>query len=375
MNRLWIRVCTALLIAMGMVFMMLTPKAEPAFSVQASAMALIECESGKLIAGQNKDLRLPMASTTKIMTALIVLERSELSDIVEIPDEAVGTEGSSIYLRKGERLSVEDLLYGLMLASGNDAAVALAVHAAGSVDGFVELMNDKAGEMGLKNTSFITPNGLHAERHLTTAYELCLIAREALKLDEFRTIVSSKYHRTATGDIDRTFKNKNSLLWSYEGAFGVKTGYTMAAGRCLVFGAERDGMTVVGAVLNCRQMFEEAASLMDMAFEEYSRETIVPACTHVLDTYIKNGEEKLLEVYSKESIITVMRKSERKSFRTEAVLSEGLHAPIAKGDEVGILRVFDGGALIGSTALIAGNSVSEPGYVYWWRLLTDLFAA
>lgn len=374
MNRKWIRATLAFIIAFYMIYMTIAAKGAPLIATEASAMAVIECGSGKLLFSDKPDLRLPMASTTKIMTALVVLENCDVNEIAEIPDEAVGVEGSSIYLTRGEKLSVKDLLYGLMLASGNDAAVALAVHVAGSVDGFVSMMNKKAVELGLERTHFITPNGLHADKHLTTAYELCLITREALLIPEFKEIVSTKYYTAASGDRIRTFKNKNSLLWSYDGAFGVKTGYTSKAGRCLVFGAEREGMTVVGAVLNCRPMFETASKLLDRAFEDYCVETIIPENTYIGKASIENSPEKLLEVLTKYSIMAVMQKQSEASFRTEVTLLAPLTAPIKKGDTVGYLRVYDNITLIGETELIAAKDAEATDFGYWWKMLVKLFA-
>lgn len=374
MNRIWIRASAALILIFAMLMLMITAKASPVLATEASAMAVIECDTGMLLYEKNKDLRLPMASTTKIMTALLTLEYCRPDEMVKIADDAVGVEGSSIYLQNGEIMSVKDLLYGLMLASGNDAAVALACKVGGSVEGFVELMNAKAAQMGLTSTHFVTPNGLHDDEHLTTAYELCLIAREALKNELFRMIVSTKYYKTETGNVNRTFKNKNSLLWNYDGAFGVKTGYTMAAGRCLVFGAERDGMTVIGALLNCRPMFEEAPKLLDSAFDSFVKETVIGKGTHVLDVYIENGEQNVLEVEAKESIIAVMRKSEIKSFRILPRLCKSLSAPIAKGSVVGRLDLYDGDELIASAPLAAANTVDKRDLNYWWRFLAGAFA-
>lgn len=376
MNKLRIRIMAALLLAFGMAFMALAPKAEEGKSIasSASAMALIECTSGKLISSLNADIKLPMASTTKIMTALVVLENCDPEELVMIPDEAVGIEGSSIYLERGESMKIVDLLYGLMLASGNDAAVALAVHTAGSVNAFVDMMNERAEKLGLKNTHFMTPNGLHHDKHLTTAYELCLIAREAVSNELLRRIVSTKYYETESGNVPRTFKNKNSLLWTYEGAFGVKTGYTMAAGRCLVFGAEREGMTVIGAVLNCRPMFETASELMDMAFEKYACITPVDKT----DTFVINVEnscEYHLEVHPKDSIIILMQKGRETSPKVQTQIYWPIEPPVDIGDTVGAVTVYDDGGIIGQTDLVAGSVLSPRGFGYWWDVLVSLFAS
>ena len=390
MNGRIIRACAALLLACGVMLMSLAPKAEsainepmigsseaiePGFELNAAAMAMIECESREVLACVNGDEPLPMASTTKIMTALVVLENSNAEELVSVPDEAVGTEGSSVYLQRGEKMKVIDLLYGLMLASGNDAAVALAVHAGGSVKGFVDMMNEKAKELGLKNTRFVTPNGLHAEGHYTTAFELCVITREALRSETFKEIVSSKYHRTESGNVPRTFKNKNSLLWDYEGAFGVKTGYTMAAGRCLVFGAERDGMQVVGALLNCRPMFEKAAMLLDTAFESFVKQTVIGSGQTAGRVNVENGVENVLEVETKRSIIAVTQRSHQRTFMTRAELPQKLSAPVKAGQRVGTLFVYEGERLVGSAELVASKTIQRRDARFWWRLLSSVFAA
>ncbi|MBO4848731.1 MAG: D-alanyl-D-alanine carboxypeptidase [Clostridia bacterium] len=375
MNGRRLRLLAALLAAVGTAFMAFAAKASPALMTRASAAALIESETGRLLAAKNEDLMLPMASTTKIMTALVVLENCSADDIVKVPAEAVGVEGSSVYLEEGEEISVGDLLYGLMLASGNDAAVALAVHTAGSVSAFADMMNSRAEDMGLTRTHFITPNGLHDERHLTTARELCLITREALKVPEFREIVSTKYHTAQSGSRPRTFKNKNSLLWEYDGAFGVKTGYTMAAGRCLVFGAERDGMTVIGALLNCRPMFETAVELMDGAFESWEKRTLVSRDQQIGGVFIENGTESILEVRAKDSIIDVAQSGAEHAYTTSALIRDGLAAPISRGEVVGELSVWDGDVLVGRADLVAAYDVGRKDLRYWWQLLIKRFAA
>ncbi|HWR19998.1 MAG TPA: D-alanyl-D-alanine carboxypeptidase family protein, partial [Clostridia bacterium] len=217
----------------------------------AVSAILLEAGTGKVLYEKNAYIKLPMASTTKVMTAILALECCALSDTVTVTEDAYGTEGSSIYLELEEKMSVEDLLYGLMLNSGNDAAVALAVHIGGSLEGFANLMNAKAREIGANNTNFVTPHGLPNGDHYTTAYDLALISAYALKNEDFCTIVGTTYHRTTTGNFQRTFKNKNKLLWQYEGGNGIKTGYTKAAGKCLSFAAQREGMQLIGVVLNC----------------------------------------------------------------------------------------------------------------------------
>lgn len=218
---------------------------EKLIETSAKAAVLIEKNTGRVLYRRNEETALPMASTTKVMTALLALEEGQLDDVVTVSRNAFGVPGTSIYLSEGEKLTLRDLLYGLMLASGNDAAVAIAEHIGGSVDAFCRRMTERAAELGCQNTVFLSPNGLPTLGHHTTAYDLALIAREAMDHPEFREIVSTR--RASIPWEGRTYSrilnNKNRLLTDYDGATGIKTGYTKAAGRCLVFGAKRDGLS------------------------------------------------------------------------------------------------------------------------------------
>ena len=229
----------------------------------AQGECVVEVSSRRILHAKNASLPLANASTTKIMTALVILEDCPLDDKVTIPAEAAGVEGSSVYLRAGEEYTVEELLYGLMLRSGNDAAVALALHHSGSIAAFAQVMNERAILLGATDSCFVNPHGLPDGRHHTTARDLALISAAAMENETFRTIVSTRCYAP------RGWYNKNKLLSSYEGACGVKTGYTMQAGRCLVSAAERAGMTLVCVVLDCPPMYERSAELLDRAFADY----------------------------------------------------------------------------------------------------------
>lgn len=231
-------------------------------SASAGAEIAMELTTRTVLTESNADKRMPMASTTKIMTAIIIAEDCNLDEEITVPDAAVGVEGSSIYLKKDERIDVRDLLYGLMLRSGNDSAVALAIHHSGSVENFITVMNERAKRIGADNTNFKNPSGLPDDEHYTTARDLCNIACYAMNNEIFREVVSSKSH---VGKF-RSFENKNKMLYRYEGANGVKTGYTLKAGRCLVSSAERDGMDVVTVVLNCYDMYERSSAILDQCF-------------------------------------------------------------------------------------------------------------
>lgn len=234
-------------------------------SAEGKAEIVMELTTGTVLYEKNAEAQLPMASTTKIMTALLIVEECDLDEEITVADQAVGVEGSSIYLKYGEVITVRDLVYGLMLRSGNDSATALAIHHSGSVNDFVKNMNRRADEMGLTHTHFTNPSGLPDDTHYTTAHDLCVIACNAMQNAVFKEIVGTKNY---CGKY-RNFVNKNKMLNLLDGANGVKTGYTQKAGRCLVTSAERAGMDVVCVVLNCPDMYERSGDLIDESFNRY----------------------------------------------------------------------------------------------------------
>lgn len=239
--------------------------AEEPPETSAAAYVLMDAASGRVLTGSREDDPRLIASTTKIMTALIALERCDPDAEVEIEPAWTGVEGSTMYLSAGQTMTVRDLLYGLMLASGNDAAVALACITAGDVESFAALMNERAAELGCENTHFENPNGLDSDDHYSCARDLALIAREAIRNEEFRRIVSTQ-SATVCG---MTYTNHNRLLRECEGVFGVKTGYTEAAGRTLVTCCERDGVTLICVTLSDPDDWTDHAALYDWAYDEY----------------------------------------------------------------------------------------------------------
>ena len=238
------------------------------------AECVMELTTGRVLYESRGDLRLPMASTTKIATAATILRLCEdLQEPIVIPSDAAGVEGSSVYLKVGDCYTVEELLYGLMLRSGNDCATALALRFGGCLENFSAKMNETAQMAGALHTRFSNPHGLPAENHYTTARDLSYIARYAMKNPTFREIVATQYYPP------RNWKNKNKMLYHYDGGIGVKTGYTKEAGRCLVTAATRNGMTLICTVLNCPQMYERSASLLDDAFDAYQMQCLLKAGT------------------------------------------------------------------------------------------------
>ena len=236
-------------------------------SLSARSAALYDPSSKTFLYTKNADERLPMASTTKIMTALVAIENASLDQSVAVSDEAIGTEGSSLYLKRGEILSMGDLLRGLMLRSANDAAAAIAYEISGSIEAFAEKMNEKAAIIGAESTHFTNPHGLDDTAHYTTAKDLAIIAAEALGNETFLSIVStSKYIIKNTDGEARLLTNHNKLLSLYDGAIGVKTGFTKKSGRCLVGAAERDGTRLISVTINAPDDWNDHQALLDYGF-------------------------------------------------------------------------------------------------------------
>lgn len=296
----------------------------------------------KVLYEYNKDVKLPMASTTKIITAIVALENcDDLDKLITVADESVGIEGTSIYLRKNEQISIRNLLYGLILASGNDAATALAYEIGGSEEKFVEMMNDFVKRLGLTNTQLKNPHGLDADGHYTSAYDLAAITNYALNNETFLEIVSTKTRVLNEGEPNvRYLRNKNKLLFSEEGCIGVKTGFTDNAGRCLVNACERDGMRVVSVVLNCGPMFEECDRLNNLAFNEYELKTFVEPYGFVGNVNVVDGDKNEISVATIKGFSTVIKKSEAENYRVEFDVPESVTAPISKSDEIGKVTVF-----------------------------------
>lgn len=273
-----VTIVAALCLCLGFALMSSFAHAESDFQTSAQSAVVMERSSRRILYEQNADKHLPMASTTKIVTALTVLNHADLNEKVEVDPRAVGIEGSSVYLRAGEHLTVKELLLALMLRSGNDASVALALHVGGSVESFADLMNETAKNLGCVDSNFVNPHGLHDDNHYTSAHDLALITCKALENEDFREIVATKVARISNEgmEYERVLVNKNKLLNTFTGADGVKTGYTKKAGRCFVGSATKNGMQIVVVVLNCGPMFEETADMLNSAFENYRMQSVIP---------------------------------------------------------------------------------------------------
>lgn len=309
----------------------------------AKSMVVIEADSKRVLNDKNKDERLAMASTTKIMTALVTCKNvKDFDEVVAINDNAVGIEGTSMYLKKGEKLTIKELLYGLMLPSGNDAAMALAYYVGGSEERFVEMMNEQAKELNLQNTHFANPHGLDADGHYTSAYDLAIITAEALKNDTFKEIVSTKNIRV-TGSKEnepRFLSNKNKLLKTLDGCTGVKTGFTDNAGRCFVCSCTRDGMTLISVVLNCGPMFEESAKLLNTCFEKYKMREILEPYAQGENIKVSNGESDFVQTVTKHGFTYPLTDEEFNNIKIVRNQPEILDAPVVKEQKIGEIEIY-----------------------------------
>lgn len=316
------------------------PIAKAEFSVSAKAAIVIAADTLEVLYEKSANQKLPMASTTKIMTALLLAEQPDLSKTVKTTKQMVTVEGSSMGLLEGDTVSYRDLLYGMLLASGNDAANTTAYVLAGSTQGFAKMMNEKAAELGMKNTSFVTPSGLDDENHYTTAYDMAVLTAAALKNSAFRTACSSKSAVLYYGNppYRRTLTNHNKLLGNYEGIIGVKTGFTKKSGRCLVTAAEREGKRVIAVTLNDPDDWNDHRKLLDYGLEktvvtEFKNDDV----TDVLP--IVCGTADLVRIKCEQAKICTAVGTENE-IKRKIILPKFIYAPISAGEKVGEIEYY-----------------------------------
>ncbi len=313
--------------------------------------------SGRIIYEKNGNKQTPMASTTKILTSIVILENADLKETVTIGSKAAGTGGSRLGLKKNDKITVNDLLYGLMLRSGNDAAVALALHVGGSIEGFADMMNKKAEELGLTNSHFVVPHGLDNEGHYTTAYELAKMADYALNIPKFKEIVSSKSATIYINGYPKAINNTNNLLGSVSGVYGVKTGFTNGAGRCLVSSCKRGELDIITVVIGANtnnQRTADTKELIEYAFNNYSLINIGKIIQDKFEQwkninegriYVNKGIENGIKLYlekPKKSVMAV-RKDSIDKIDIEVNSLFYMEAPVTKDQVIGNLRVIING--------------------------------
>lgn len=308
------------------------------FSVNAKASVIYEPESDTILYANNGNARLPMASTTKIMTALVAIERENLNKKVKVDPRSVGIEGSSAYLRAGEEFTLRELLYALMLRSANDAAEAIAYAVAGSIEEFAFLMNEKATLLGLCDTHFTNPHGLDDDEHYTTALELAKITAAALEYPEFCEIVSTKTKRVENEGLTRLFANHNKMLSRYDGCIGVKTGYTQKSGRCLVSAAERDSIRLIAVTLSCLDDWREHEKMLDFGFSQLERVSLLQKDEFAWSAILTGGEADSVKLGIDEDIIITKKKTDDLP-KIDFDIPQALNAPVELGDAVGKIRL------------------------------------
>ena len=340
----------------------------PACAVSARRAYVLDTVSERVLFSRNADEQSLIASTTKIMTALIICERCNVLDRMRIPREAVGIEGSSMYLQEGEVLTLQELLYGLMLSSGNDAAVALAIYCGGTVEGFAELMNDKARVLGLRNTHFENPNGLDSPGHFSTARDLAVLAAYAMENPVFAKTVSARSLKVG----QRYLTNHNKLLWRVDGADGVKTGYTKAAGRILVSSATRDGRRIIAVTLDDPNDWQDHANLLEEGFSRYAVHQLVKAGDPVGTVEVAGGENGRVRVLAAEDFSYALAPEERHQLMLPG--PGFVYAPAVEGADAGFAYVLINGKAVGTVAAVYGETVEQeqeekkPWWIRFWRI-------
>lgn len=335
----------------------------------AESAILMDFTTGEVLYQKNADIRRPPASTTKIVTALVALEHGDLQQPIVATENASRAEGTSIWLAKGEKHSLEDMLYGILLPSGNDAAIAVAENLAGSQEKFAEWMNEKAKALGAVSSQFKNSSGLPQPGHYTTARDLAIITRYALHNPIFNTIVRTKKRTMAwpNHDYDRTLINHNKLLWRYEYTDGVKTGYTREAGRCLVASATRGGHRLISVVLNSKKMYEDTQAMFEYGFNNYQLITIVSPQEKVGEVAVNSGVEKKVPVLPHRSITLLLPKGAENELKVNLEIRTQVEAPVERMQQVGELQVRLGEKIIQKVPVVTAASVPKKGFfqLFW----------
>lgn len=326
----------------------------PAVSgLSARHAILLDGQTGRVWYEKSADEKSLIASTTKIMTALIVCEQCNVLDRMEIPREAVGIEGSSMYLREGEVLTLQELLYGLLLSSGNDAAVALALYCGGTMEGFAELMNDKARYLGLSGTHFVNPHGLDAPEHYSTARDLAILAAYAMKNPIFAKTAGTK--KVTVGN--RCLTNHNKLLWQVDGADGVKTGFTKAAGRILVSSTMRQGRRLICVTIHDSNDWADHKALLEEGFSHYALQDILTAGVCVGTLPVLGGQQDYVNLVAAESFSYPLAHGERVEF----VLSKKgfVYAPVTENGKAGFVHICVDGQAVGKVPVYYEMTIEQ----------------
>ncbi|MDR1701436.1 MAG: D-alanyl-D-alanine carboxypeptidase [Sporomusaceae bacterium] len=366
-------------------FLFLLPElalaAEPAKKIEISAKAavLIDAKSGRILYEKNAAARRYPASTTKMMTLITALEEGKLSDTVTASKNAASTEGSSLDLVAGESMNMLDMLYGMMMVSGNDATVAIAEHISGSSWAFGRLMTQKAHSLGALNTNFVNPSGLPDDRHYSTARDLAQIAAYGYQNPLFAQIIATGFKIIPpTGKSEeRRIYSENKIIQSYPGGNGVKTGYTNAAGRCLVAGANRYNTQLIAVVLDSEDIWQEGSLLLDYGFNEAKLVTVIKRGDILKTVKIKNGSKKRVALITNLDVNVPLAKAEQiASFAVRVEAPEELTAPVTAGTKVGVVKIMQGKAEIAAVDLVVAETIERKSvFNSLWSSVVGLFSA
>lgn len=338
--------------------------------INAKGAILVEEESMRILWGKNEDIPLPMASTTKIITCVVALERGNMQDVVVASKRATSAPRVKLNLKIGEKQTLEDLLYALMLESSNDAAIAIAEHIGGSVEKFCDMMTQKAREIGATTATFKTPNGLDAEGHVASPYDLALITKHAYKNPEFMKIINTKSRNIPSKSLDgsspHTLQNKNRFLSSYEGANGVKTGFTGLAGHCFVGGAKKDGMQLFAVVLASgwgargrSQKYTDTIRLLEYGFNKYKKVAIKQAMDSAGEVPVIRGEEKIVSLVYANSLSLPLTQQESEEISISLNIPQNIKAPIYQNQKLGTADIYIGKSLVATLPLISVSNINK----------------
>jgi len=348
----------------------------PALAQNAVSAVVIDAESGTVIFEKNSHQKLPPASITKVMTMLLVMEaidqgKLKLTDMVTTSERAASMGGSQIFLEVGEQMTVEEMLKGVAMASGNDASVALAEKLAGTEDQFVAMMNERAAQLGLKNTHFMNSNGLPVENHYSSAYDIAVLSRELMKYELIRSF-TGKYQDYLRKDSEKPFwlVNTNKLVRFYDGADGIKTGYTSEAKFCLSASAVRDGMRLIAVVMGApstKVRNAEVTQLLDYSFAQYMNYPLIKKGDLIGTLQIEKGMESKVDVIAPQPFsVLVKRGSNTEEIHYELDMDESVKAPVVQGQPIGKLMIYQGDSLMKEYELLAPATIERSS---WWKLL------
>lgn len=367
---------TSILLALGLIFAYVPAASAQAASgpqITGKSAILIDAQNGQVLYAKNADAHMFPASTTKILTAIIALERGGLSDQVTVPREATTAGGSAIGLQEGEKLTLKDLLYAMLLASANDAAVTVADHIAGSVPAFAALMNEKARQIGARESHFVNPDGMPDPRHFTTARDLAIITRYAMQNAEFRKIVDTRYKNISRPDADRSkgppqeyLWNHNKLLHLYDGTIGVKPGYTVEAGQCLAAAAQRHGRELIAVVLDSQgaAIYSDTEALFNYGFSSYQVKKLAGQGQLVTSLSVLYGDGAVPAVTAAPFYYDFPSGSYGR-VQQKVIAEHNLRAPLTAGQKVGQLLFLEQGRELGRVDLLAGQAINRKLVTRW----------